>query len=631
MDIGADGLKTGNIDESGYRPDRLRGPERSAADRRRQRPEDAPRTGRPNRASSWIGASGPSNPQQLFAAGQVVGEAQVFGGDRRSLPLVSKKPVRVLVPRGDGERVSARIVYTGPLKAPVQKGAEVARLQVTRGDMQALEMPLYANEDVQVGTLQPAGSGRPAGVQHRLGPPRLLEPSSTGFDGRLLHHVRRRGGRRQVDPDRAAAEPARAVGPAGSRDPRAGRLASCGGDPRLHPRRAGQALGPFAEALLFAAARIDHLDKTIVPALRSGTHVLCDRFADSTRAYQGRLGKVDPGLIDGSKGSTLQGREARPDLDPRSARRNRACAGRSKAGAEKARGRTGSRRRISPSTSPCASLSGDRRGRAGAVRRHRCGPGPADEVEAAIWAALRERLPQTDRTCGEAPRCRVTIKTMAEPGPVRRRAASARAVRLLRPRGRRGGLPRGAAQRPPPPCLADRRAQGIGKATLAYRVARAVLDPEKRADRAVREPGCSGRVRRQPARSRLCPIPTSPCCAARRRPTRKAASATIPVEAVRRALAMFGSTAADGGYRVCIVDSAEDLTISSANALLKVIEEPPPRSLFLIVSHAPQRVLPDHPLPLPAPAAAAARGRGCQGRDRAPSARPGAGCPGAVA
>ena len=73
---------------------------------------------------------------------------------------------------------------------------------------------------------------------------------------------------------------------------------------------------------------------------------------------------------------------------------------------------------------------------------------------------------------------------------------------------------------------------------------------------------------------------------------KKGPSTTIPVEAVRRALAMFGSTAADGGYRICIVDSAEDLTISSANALLKVIEEPPPRSLFLIVSHAPQRVLP---------------------------------------
>jgi DNA polymerase-3 subunit delta' len=73
---------------------------------------------------------------------------------------------------------------------------------------------------------------------------------------------------------------------------------------------------------------------------------------------------------------------------------------------------------------------------------------------------------------------------------------------------------------------------------------------------------------------------------------KKGPSATIPVEAVRRALSVFGSTAANGGYRVCIVDSAEDLTIASANALLKVIEEPPPRSLFLIVSHAPQRVLP---------------------------------------
>ena len=62
LDIGADGLKTGNIDEAGYRPDRVRCPERSAPDRRRERAEDAPRTGRRNPASSWIGASGPSNP-----------------------------------------------------------------------------------------------------------------------------------------------------------------------------------------------------------------------------------------------------------------------------------------------------------------------------------------------------------------------------------------------------------------------------------------------------------------------------------------------------------------------------------------------------------------------------------------
>ena len=57
------------------------------------------------------------------------------------------------MPRGESERVTARIVYTGPLKAPVRKGAEVARLQVNRGDMQALDMPLYADEDIQEGTL----------------------------------------------------------------------------------------------------------------------------------------------------------------------------------------------------------------------------------------------------------------------------------------------------------------------------------------------------------------------------------------------------------------------------------------------------------------------------------------------
>jgi D-alanyl-D-alanine carboxypeptidase (penicillin-binding protein 5/6) len=91
--------------------------------------------------------------RQLFAQGETVGEAQVFGGDRRALPLVSPKPIRVLLPRGSNERLTARVVYTGPLKAPVQKGAQVARLHVMRGDSQALDIPLYAGEDVQTGTL----------------------------------------------------------------------------------------------------------------------------------------------------------------------------------------------------------------------------------------------------------------------------------------------------------------------------------------------------------------------------------------------------------------------------------------------------------------------------------------------
>src|SRR5918997_4393739 len=132
--------------------------------------------------------------------------------------------------------------------------------------------------------------------------------------------------------------------------------------------------------------------------------------------------------------------------------------------------------------------------------------------------------------------------------------------------------------------------QGIGKATLAYRVARAILDPVKSRDPGLR----SLDVSPDSTASRQVAALSHPNLAVLRRAPatdKNAASSTIPVEAVRRALAMFGSTTADGGYRVCIVDSAEDLTVSSANALLKVIEEPPPRSLFLIVSHAPQRVL----------------------------------------
>ena len=60
---------------------------------------------------------------------------------------------------------------------------------------------------------------------------------------------------------------------------------------------AAKPLGPHAEAILFAAARADHLRQTIRPALERGQWVICDRFADSTRIYQGVLGNVDARLI----------------------------------------------------------------------------------------------------------------------------------------------------------------------------------------------------------------------------------------------------------------------------------------------------------------------------------------------
>lgn len=75
---------------------------------------------------------------------------------------------------------------------------------------------------------------------------------------------------------------------------------------------AAKPLGPLAEATLFAAARADHLDATIRPALARGAWVVCDRFADSTRVYQGALGNVDPRLIAALEEVTVG--ETRPDL-----------------------------------------------------------------------------------------------------------------------------------------------------------------------------------------------------------------------------------------------------------------------------------------------------------------------------
>ena len=91
-----------------------------------------------------------------------------------------------------------------------------------------------------------------------------------------------------------------------------------GGTPQAEALRhvllsgAAAPLGTVAEALLFSAARIDHLDNLIRPALARGAWVLCDRFSDSTRAYQGALGNLDPRLVRALEQVTLG--DTRPDL-----------------------------------------------------------------------------------------------------------------------------------------------------------------------------------------------------------------------------------------------------------------------------------------------------------------------------
>lgn len=135
---------------------------------------------------------------------------------------------------------------------------------------------------------------------------------------------------------------------------------------------------------------------------------------------------------------------------------------------------------------------------------------------------------------------------------------------------------------------------GIGKATLAWRFARFLLaHPDPHA------PDVQGATTLavapdHPAARRIAAGSQGDIVALQRAwndKTKKLFS-EIRVDDVRRALALFQGAAMAGGYRVCIIDTAEDLNRSSANALLKVVEEPPPRSLFMILAHRPGQVMP---------------------------------------
>ena len=152
MGIGADGVKTGFVSESGYglvgsavQLDQRLIVVVNGLENARDRALAA------RRLLEWGFRA--FEPRTLFEAGEEVGSARVFGGEINYVPLVASRDVRVLIPRGTDERISARIVYRGPLEVPVRAGEGVAVLRVMRGDTLALEMPLLAAQDVGEGTL----------------------------------------------------------------------------------------------------------------------------------------------------------------------------------------------------------------------------------------------------------------------------------------------------------------------------------------------------------------------------------------------------------------------------------------------------------------------------------------------
>jgi D-alanyl-D-alanine carboxypeptidase (penicillin-binding protein 5/6) len=88
----------------------------------------------------------------LFAPQQPVGYAKVFGGDSRSVKLASSQPIKVMVQKNGNDKLIARVVYNGPVRAPVESGQQVGIVRVWRGANIAMEAPVYAAESVGVGS-----------------------------------------------------------------------------------------------------------------------------------------------------------------------------------------------------------------------------------------------------------------------------------------------------------------------------------------------------------------------------------------------------------------------------------------------------------------------------------------------
>ena len=152
MDVGADGLKTGNVDDSGY------GLVASAqqegqrlilalygAKTAKERADEA------RKILQWGFRS--FEAKTIFPGGDIIGTAKVYGGAAGQVGLVADKPVKILISRANPEKLSGRIIYQGPLVAPIEEGKEVARLKISRGGSEVLDIPLKTATNVETGSL----------------------------------------------------------------------------------------------------------------------------------------------------------------------------------------------------------------------------------------------------------------------------------------------------------------------------------------------------------------------------------------------------------------------------------------------------------------------------------------------
>lgn len=153
MDVGADGFLTGSADEEtgfGLVASAVQNGQRLilvmyGAKTAKERAEEA------RKIFLWGFHSFDSRP--LFAEGEVIGEVPVYGGAQKYVALRAQGPVSLLLQRGSQERVQGKIIYRGPLVAPITQGDAIGHMQLTRAGTIILDVPLYAHESVAIGSL----------------------------------------------------------------------------------------------------------------------------------------------------------------------------------------------------------------------------------------------------------------------------------------------------------------------------------------------------------------------------------------------------------------------------------------------------------------------------------------------
>jgi D-alanyl-D-alanine carboxypeptidase (penicillin-binding protein 5/6) len=152
MNIGADGMKTGFTDDSGYAivGTAVQNGVRlfvamSGLKTDKERGEEA------RKMLEWGFANFQNH--QVFGKDAVIAEASVFGGDRESVPLKAAGPVDIYIPVDNAERIRARIAYKWPLKPPIASGNQIGILTISVGERPVRTVPVFATENVGTGTL----------------------------------------------------------------------------------------------------------------------------------------------------------------------------------------------------------------------------------------------------------------------------------------------------------------------------------------------------------------------------------------------------------------------------------------------------------------------------------------------